>query len=50
MKAILLATLIVIALSNNIFIDQPAIFNEVNKLQKNWVGGHNKYFDGKTIS
>jgi hypothetical protein len=49
MKAILLATLIVIALSKNIFIDQPSIFNEVNKLQKSWVAGHNKYFDGKTI-
>jgi hypothetical protein len=49
MKAILIVALITLALSKNIFLDQVPIIEEVNKLQKNWVAGHNHYFDGKTI-
>jgi len=49
MKAILIFALIALALSKNIFLDQESLASEVNKLQKHWVAGHNKYFDGRTM-
>jgi len=49
MKVILIVTLITLALSKNLFLDQASIIEEVNKLQKTWVAGHNHYFDGKTM-
>lgn len=49
MKAILIFALIAVALSRNIFLDQESLITEVNKLQKNWVAGHNRYFDGRTM-
>ena len=49
MKAILLIALIALAMSKNIFLNQHDIIEEVNKAQKSWVAGHNKYFDGRTI-
>jgi cathepsin B len=49
MKAILLIALITLAMGKNIFLNQEEIVAEVNKAQKSWVAGHNKYFDGRTI-
>jgi cathepsin B len=49
MKAILIFALLAVALSKNIFLNQESIITEVNNLQKNWVAGHNKYFDGRTM-
>lgn len=49
MKAILLIALIALAMSKNIFLNQEEIISQVNKAQKNWVAGHNKYFDGRTM-
>jgi hypothetical protein len=49
MKAILLLALVAVAMSGHYFLDQEEIIEEVNKIQKSWVAGHNKYFDGKTI-
>ncbi len=49
MKAIILFALIALALSKNIFLDQEALISEVNKAQKTWVAGHNRYFDGRTM-
>jgi hypothetical protein len=49
MKAILLVALIALVASSNIFLDQPSIIEEVNKIQKSWTAGHNKYFDGRTM-
>lgn len=49
MKAILLIALIAVAMSKNVFLDQEAIIAEVNKAQKSWTAGHNKYFDGRTM-
>jgi cathepsin B len=49
MKAFLLVTLLVVALSKNIFLNQAEIVSEVSKLTKSWVAGHNSYFDGKTV-
>jgi hypothetical protein len=49
MKAILLIALVAVAFSTNVFLDQSPIIDEVNKAQKSWVAGHNKYFDGRTM-
>lgn len=49
MKAILIFALLALALSTNIFLDQESLVSEVNKVQKNWVAGHNRYFDGRTM-
>lgn len=49
MKAILLIALIALAMSKNVFLDQEAIIAEVNKAQKSWTAGHNRYFDGRTM-
>lgn len=32
-----------------VFLDFPSIIEHVNSVQKNWVAGHNKYFDGMDL-
>ena len=32
-----------------VFLDQKSIIDHVNSVQKNWVAGHNKYFDGMDL-
>lgn len=49
MKVIFILTIFLFAINGHYFLDQEEIIEEVNKIQKSWVAGHNKYFDGKTI-
>ncbi len=49
MKVIFILKLFLVAISGHYFLDQEEIIEEVSKIQKSWVAGHNKYFDGKTI-
>ena len=32
-----------------VFLDFTSIIEHVNSVQKNWVAGHNKYFDGMDL-
>ena len=32
-----------------VMLDQKSIIDHVNSVQKNWVAGHNKYFDGMSL-
>jgi len=50
MKLLILIVILSLALAKNIFLEQEPIINFVNNLKTTWKAGHNKYFDGKTIS
>ena len=50
MKLILVALIIGIVCTKNIFLEQEPIINFVNNLKTTWKAGHNKYFDGKTLN
>ena len=49
MKLILLAIVLGLVCSKNMFIEQEPIIEFINNLKTTWKAGHNKYFDGKTI-
>ena len=37
-------------LERKVYLDFQSIIDHVNKVQKNWVAGHNKYFDGMDLN
>ena len=49
MKLILLAIVLGLVCTKNMFIEQNPIIELINNLKTTWKAGHNKYFDGKTI-
>ena len=50
MKLLIITIIVCLACAKNIFLEQEPIINIINNLKTTWKAGHNKYFDGKTIS
>ena len=51
--ALLLVSLLTISViarfQKKVFLDQKSMIDHVNSVQKDWVAGHNKYFDGMDL-
>jgi hypothetical protein len=49
MRTVIIALIIALAVSKNLFLDQSSIIEKVNTAKTTWTAGQNHYFDGKTI-